>query len=158
MLSIVQTALRPAWRITLSGIVIGGLAGFFALLTADGTEPVAQSIATVFLLVAVLPPLVIMLYINQVVPLLQNVQVLLPNALLLTLTATWVGLIGATFLFWVVSSFGAGLLGGEDTDALRSVLLELLVPTRFLIVFAVDTGFAFALAYWFVQTNGRSRI
>jgi hypothetical protein len=151
-----QSALRPAWRITILGILIGGVAGFLGLLTADGTEAVSQTIATVYLLLVVVPPLMVGITIQQLLPHLKAVKVLLPNALVLTIAATVLGLVGGTFLFWVVSSFGAGLLGGEDTGALRLALLDLL-PVRFLVLLAIDTGIAFALGVWFVQANEASR-
>jgi len=120
-------AIRPLRILLLAALIVGGVAGWFALLTQDGTENVAQAAAQFFLGLGIVLPATLIGYTRMVEPI-KDRQMLLIIGVISGIVGVIVYITTATLL--------AGSVGGEDLNQVR-IALGMQIPIWQMVVVIV---------------------
>ncbi len=118
---------RPLRILLLAALIVGGLAGWFALLTQDGTENVAQAVAQFFLGLGVVLPATLIGY-TRIVEVISDRQILLVIGVIS-------GIVGV-IAYMTIATLLAGSVGGEDLNQVR-VAIGMQIPIWQMIVVVV---------------------
>lgn len=147
----VIASLKQARILALTGLVIGGMAAWYGLLTEDGAEQVAKASAQFLLPLGILILPTVLLFIN-ISGLDGNTKTKTDeqkrDTNLMLLIAGGGGAIAGIALFLLVIPLGAGSVGGEDLNAVRESLWEQVSAGHLILIFVVNILVALGLAGW----------
>lgn len=118
---------RPLRILLLAALIVGGMAGWFALLTQDGTENVAQAVAQFFLGLGVVLPATLIGYTRIVDP--------IGDRKILFFIGLISGIVGV-IAYMTIATLLAGSVGGEDLNQVR-VAIGMQIPIWQMIVVIV---------------------
>lgn len=133
---VARTGAVHAALLVAAGVLVGGLGGFWGLITADGTEKTAESAARLFVVLVVLFPLLLVV-VNISPPSLGAYSSPFRGLLIGLIGGLGGGLIGA-LAYSVPATNIPVILGGEDAPDLSEAVRSEIGLTMFVVVVAVS--------------------
>ncbi len=131
------------------GLVCGVLSGFVGLLVADGAEPVANAIATLYLVLVLLFPALLAFWTWASLDDEDRVHYRsLSGAIGLLLVGSLLGSVAGTLFFMVTAINMPVIFSGENNLDLRLALMAAIGWSRSLLVVAVTVATSVVLAFW----------
>ncbi len=146
------TGLRMSRLLLAVALILGGVAGWIGLLTADGADKVAQTVAIFYPLLAIILPGGLALVVWSTLQteaggmpaLYQEVGV----ARTMLSIAALVGAAGGSVLFWIVATALCGSVGGEDLNQVRDAILANIPAWQLIGVLLLTIATGLILAQW----------